>query len=111
MWKWPHVSCMLYEGLLQYRVGWYRSPDILEVSSCPSLKALMDLLPALWWTKQMEIGISTGNPGVFKGYPHPYPSKPVPAPRVRVIRMWGYGLSGVATRALPQHGFGYKIVY
>ena len=45
---------MLYEGLLQYRVGWYRSPDILEVSPCPPLKALMDLLPALWWTKQME---------------------------------------------------------
>ena len=31
-------------------------------------------------TAKMEIGVGiiTGNPGVFQGYPDPYPSKPVP---------------------------------
>src|SRR5271168_722675 len=27
-----------------------------------------------WWF----VGIGTGNPGVFQGYPYPYPRKPVP---------------------------------
>jgi hypothetical protein len=26
----------------------------------------------------MRLGIGTGNPGVFQGYPYPYPRKPVP---------------------------------
>jgi len=27
------------------------------------------------------LGIITGNPGVFQGYPDPYPTKPVPTPK------------------------------
>jgi hypothetical protein len=29
--------------------------------------------------RQRRVGIITGNPGVFQGYPHPYPSKPTGA--------------------------------
>src|ERR1700676_4629015 len=43
-------------------------------------------------------GIIAGKPRVFLGTPSPHPSKPVPATRVRVTRMWGCGLSGVPTR-------------
>jgi len=28
-----------------------------------------------------QVGIGTGNPGVFQGYPHPYPSKLIPMPK------------------------------
>ena len=28
-----------------------------------------------------ELGIVTGNPGVFQGYPYPYLRKPTPAPK------------------------------
>ena len=35
---------------------------------------------------RLQIGIITGNPGVFRGYPYPYPSLPVPG-------SWGSGLS------------------
>jgi len=31
----------------------------------------------------LYIVIVTGNPGVFQGYPYPYPSKPVPATKGR----------------------------
>ena len=34
------------------------------------------------WSK---IGIITGNPGVFQGYPYPYPAKPSPTARVGVF--------------------------
>jgi len=27
---------------------------------------------------RIQVGIGTGNPGVFQGYPHLYPSKPIP---------------------------------
>ena len=33
---------------------------------------------ALAITLVMLIGIVTGNPGVFQGYPYPYPDKPIP---------------------------------
>ena len=29
----------------------------------------------------IELGIGTSNPGVFPGYPYPYPSLPVPTVR------------------------------
>ena len=31
----------------------------------------------------MGVGIVTGNPGVFQGYPYLYPRKPVPVPKGR----------------------------
>ena len=37
----------------------------------------------------LSIVIVTGNPGVFQGYPDPYPSKPIPATRGRGLG--GYG--------------------
>jgi hypothetical protein len=39
------------------------------------------------------LGIGTGNPGVFPGYPYPYPSLPVPA-------HWGTGFCGYGSRVL-----------
>jgi hypothetical protein len=41
----------------------------------------------------IPIGIGTGNPGVFPGYPYPYPSLPVPA-------HWGTGFCGYVSRVL-----------
>jgi hypothetical protein len=35
--------------------------------------ALVSKQPCLWLS---AVGIGTGNPGVFQGYPHPYPRKP-----------------------------------
>ena len=39
------------------------------------------------------VGSSTGNPGVFRGYPYPNPSLPVPA-------VWGTGLSVMGSRVM-----------
>jgi hypothetical protein len=33
------------------------------------------------WGTMPQVGIGTGNPGVFQGYPHPYRRKPVPVPK------------------------------
>jgi hypothetical protein len=32
-------------------------------------------------SRPLSLGIGTGNPGVFQGYPYPYLKKPVPVPR------------------------------
>ena len=48
------------------------------------------------------IGIGTGNPGVFQGYLHLYPRKPVPVPRGTGFDDTGTGSAktrGYATRA------------
>ena len=42
------------------------------------------------------VGIITGNPGVFQGYPYPYPRKPVPAFKGR-----GFGGLGTGFRKNP----------
>ena len=42
------------------------------------------------------LGIITGNPGVFQGYPYPYPRKPVPAFKGR-----GFGGLGSGFRKNP----------
>ena len=44
------------------------------------------------YTEGLAVGIGTGNPGVFQGYPYPDPSLPVPTAR-------GTGLTGTG------HGF------
>jgi len=43
-------------------------------------------------TELSELGIATGNPGVFPGYPYPNPSLPVPAARGTGFDGWGCGL-------------------
>jgi hypothetical protein len=49
-----------------------------------------------------QLGIITGNPGVFQGYPYPNPSKPVPLG-------WGTGLSVHGLRVL--HEYYYYLIY
>ena len=41
--------------------------------------------------QDMLLGIGTGNPGVFQGYPHLYPRKPIPMPRGMGFDRYGYG--------------------
>ena len=40
----------------------------------------------------LQLGIVTGYPGVSQSNPCPYPGKPVPAIRVWVFKITGYGL-------------------
>ena len=50
---------------------------------------------------QASLGICTDNPGVFQGYPHPYPRKPYLCPRVWVSTGMGMGFAktqGYTTR-------------
>ena len=39
----------------------------------------------------LGLGIGTGNPGVFQGYLHLYPRKPVPVPKGMGFDGYGYG--------------------
>ena len=43
--------------------------------------------------KGSRLGIGTGNPGVFQGYPYPNPSLPVPLGGVRVYPYTGNGVA------------------
>ena len=45
-----------------------------------------------------SIGIGTGNPGVFQGYPHLYPRKPAPVPKGM-----GTGMGSAKTRGYATH--------
>ena len=47
---------------------------------------------------QPLVGIGTGNPGVFQGYPYPYRRKPVPAPRGTGTGTGSAKTRGYATR-------------
>src|SRR5277367_4938447 len=38
----------------------------------------------------LYVEIGTGNPGVFRGYPYPYPRKPIP-------QHWGTGFTGLGS--------------
>jgi len=49
----------------------------------------------------IALGIGTGNPGVFQGYPHPYPRKPVPAFKGTG---WGTGFRKTRGYANPHAG-------
>jgi hypothetical protein len=42
----------------------------------------------------IQLGIVTGNPGVFQGYPDPYPLEPAPIARVGVLVGLGRGFNG-----------------
>ena len=61
-----------------------------SATHCPTL------LPSHGETAAFEedlraLGIGTGNPGVFQGYPHPYPRKPVPVSKGTGFDGYGYG--------------------
>jgi len=34
---------------------------------------------------RFDVGIGTGNPGVFQRYPYPYPRQPVPGVNVNIV--------------------------
>ena len=46
----------------------------------------------LSWVRDWVLGIGTGNPGVFQGYPYPNPSLPVPVAGGTGFDGWGCGL-------------------
>ena len=64
------------------------------LSNSGSTVVLGDELPHVLHT--YTVGFSTGNPGVFPGYPYPNPSLPVPAAR-------GTGFDGCGMRVTGYH--------
>jgi len=67
---------------------------------------LIFLLPEIGYHTQ--IGIGTGNPGVFQGYPHPYPRKPVPVRRGTGFDGCGYGFRKNPRVLQPARGYDSK---
>jgi len=69
-----------------------------------------ELLDILMYSRTLylHVGIGMGNPGVFQGYLHLYPRKPIPVPGVQVLtgtgtgstKTWGYA---TRTRVCPRN--------
>ena len=64
----------------------YRSESVTPQNE----KASISALPTIGAMSASQVGIVTGNPGVFQGNLHPYPRKTAPAVTGRGFR--GYGL-------------------
>jgi hypothetical protein len=75
----------------------------LNSTGIPPIYSRVSLEP--WnfvWYSLLQLGIVTGNPGVFQGDPYPHLRKPAPAPRVRVSTGSGKGFQkpgGTQTRS------------
>ena len=59
----------------------------------------------MWIGWRRGLGIGTGNPGVFQGYPYPYPSLPVPSHWGTVFDGYGCRVAAGTGVQKPVHGF------